>query len=194
MGKIKILSLERYGYISVDILEENRYRYQRKQLALDLNKEMPNHHEIPWSNKQSWRMLNKDLMVKIKTDKEEHIINLNSGMITDFASVPRMFRAQRSWKTFFIRMPDNDDPRILWPSLIHDAGCSFKLFGNDKAGFKFNNDLFYATCRYFGLSRAQCRLLWAGVSSPIGWDLYQSGRGYEEYIRAQLASGDKNED
>jgi len=191
MAKIKILSIKRYGYIGTDILEKNRYREQRKFLETELGKEMPEYVDIPFNNKQSWRMLNRPLKVVITTNKDTFTFNLNSGMITDFASIPRAFRAQRSWKTFFVRMPDNDDPRILWPSLIHDAGCSFKLFGSDKEGFKFNNDLFYATCKYFGLSRAQCRLLWAGVSSPIGWNLYQSGRGYEEYIRAQLTIGER---
>jgi len=186
MAKVKILSVKLYGNIDTEILEKNRYREQRQHLELELGEEMPEYYEIPFSNAQSWRMLAKNLKVVITTDKEAFEYHLNAGMITDFASIPRIFRAQRSLKTLFVRMPDNDDPRILWPSLIHDAGCSFKLFGSDKDGFKFNNDMFYATCRYFGLSRAQCRLLWAGVSSPIGWNLYKSGRGYENYEIAQL--------
>ena len=168
------------------MLEKDRFINQRISLEGSLGTEIPEYPEIPFSNSQSWRMLTSPLKAVVTTDKEVFEFSLNVGMITDYASIPRLFRAQRSLKTLFVRMPDNDDPRILWPSLIHDAGCSFKLFGSDKDGFRFNNDMFYATCRYFGLSRAQCRLLWAGVSSPIGWNLYKSGRGYENYERAQL--------
>lgn len=186
MGKVKILSIKLYGYIDTVILEKNRYREQRLILESDLGEEMPEYYDIPFSNKQSWRMLSKPLKAVIETDKEVLEFQLSPGMITDFASIPRMLRGQRSLKTLFVRIPDNDDPRILWPSLIHDAGCSFHLFGSSKEGFQYNNDLFYATCKYFGLSRAQCRLLWAGVSSPIGWSLYRAGRGYEDYTRANL--------
>lgn len=186
MSRIDIVSIKLYGFIDTEILEKNRYREQRVVLSEKIGKDVPKYEEIPFGNKQTWRMLKKPLSVVITTKEEVIEYRFESGMITDFASIPRILRGQRSIKTLFVRMPDNDDPRILWPSIIHDAGCSFKLFGEGKKGFQFNNDLFYATCRYFGLSRAQCRLLWAGVSSPIGWRLYNSGRGYEEYVRASV--------
>jgi hypothetical protein len=192
MAKVKIISIKLYGYIDTVILEKNRYREQRMVLEQELGEEMPDLYDIPFNNKQSWRMLSKPLKVVITTDKEVLEFHLSPGMITDFASIPRILRGQRSLKTLFVRIPDNDDPRILWPSLIHDAGCSFKLFGSSREGFQYNNDLFYATCKYFGLSRAQCRLLWAGVSSPIGWNLYKSGRGYEDYVRANLIRTSKD--
>ncbi len=156
----------------------------------------PSKDQIPWSNEQQWRCLTEDLTFTVYVKGGEvYKYSLQTGMMTDFASIPRGLRGRRPWFLgFTTRIPDNDDPRIIIPSLIHDAGCSFKLFGSDRKGFHFNNDMFYALCRYYGLNRRQARILKGGVESPIGWKLYQNGRGYESFVRATIAVNPKEFD
>lgn len=44
--------------------------------------------------------------------KSTHVVP--AGFVTDFASIPR----------FFWRVLNPDDPRICWPSVIHDHACA----------------------------------------------------------------------
>jgi len=176
---MKVKSVIQQGEIISIALQSDRYEKQRQFIEDRTGVLMPEMHEIPFNNRQLFRVLMEPLNVHIYTDDGHHVFYLKQGMITDFASIPRALRGR------FIMQVDNDDPRILIPSLVHDAGCSFHIFGDDRKAFTYNNRLFKAMCRYYGFNMWQSRLLYSGVQSPVGWCLYNNGRGYESYLRAE---------
>lgn len=178
--QVKVIDVIQQGEIITLALQPERYEEQREWFEEYVGIKLPQRRDIPFNNQQLFRVLMSDVEVIIRTEEETFGYILKQGMITDFASIPRFLRG-----SILLRV-DNDDPRILIPSLVHDAGCSFKLLGSDKKSFTKNNELFQSMCRFYGFSRYQSRVLNMGVQSPVGWSLWKNGRGYEKVVRASV--------
>ena len=87
---------------------------------------MPELEDLPVDLKEM-RVLTSRLKVRVRTSEGVHIYEFEPGFITDFASVPSMFRS-------FI---DNDNQDLVISSLVHDANFRYHYMTFTKSNLLF---------------------------------------------------------
>jgi len=125
---------------------------------------------VEWGRKadQVW-MVSAPLSVYVTTPNETTEFRFRPGYVTDLATVPKLFRG----------IIDNDDLRLIAPSLVHDY-----YFGTQELSFCRANKLMFQMIRALGGSMFKAVVAWLAISSPFGWFKFRKFRlGKASHLR-----------
>jgi hypothetical protein len=171
--KIKINSITKLGNIDTRRIFPQDYEETRKEFFLNRSIILPRSNEITLDENCEWRILLAPVHIYLHTNDGLYSYIFKEGFITDFASVPKIFRAAI----------DNDELDVIIAALVHDANFAYKLLGPDERGFRKANNIFRQMVNLSSHNKLKSFLMWLGVSSPIGKKQYRTYSKKDKYLR-----------
>lgn len=155
---MKINSVKKIGFVDIrrplnekDYLETKRWFFEEHEIDL------PEIEDLPVKLSEA-RILLAPLSIIIDTDEGKLKYNFDRGFITDFASVPSIFRSAI----------DNDDSDLVLGAFCHDANFRYHFLS-----FELSNYLFRVMNEKAGASWFVYFFSWAAVNSPFGRKEYE---------------------
>lgn len=108
--------------------------------------------------KKGFRKITEDVVY----DNGRVTVSVPKGYITDFASIPSLFKV----------IVNNDDWRVVRPAISHDYMYETHQVVGGFISRKQADDLFYEMLRVEGMGWFKAKLMWAGVriGGFIAWD------------------------
>lgn len=149
----QVKSIEKVGFVDIRRpLNERDYLETKKWFFEEHDIELPNIEDLPVKLSEA-RILLHPLKILIGTNEGTLVYEFDRGFITDFASVPSIFRSAI----------DNDDSDLVLGAFVHDANFRYHYLS-----FELSNYLFRVMNEKAGASWFVYFVSWAAVNSPLG--------------------------
>ena len=177
-NEIKVHRTRVFGNIDTRRIFPGTYEDTRVEFITKYGINLPKSSELKLDNKSEWRVLLSPLTIYLFTNKGIYGYDFKMGFITDFASIPKIFRGA---------LMDNDDLDVLYASLVHDANFAHKLLGADDQGFHRANCIFRQMVKIESHHKFKAFMMYLGVSSPIGKKRYKTYSPKDKYRRVKLS-------
>lgn len=172
---MKIEKIVKTGFVDTRrVLSEDDYIKTKSQFLEEYDIELPEVDDLPVDLSET-RILLDPLRVKVHTDIGVFTYTFDRGFITDFASVPNVFRSAI----------DNDDKELVLSALCHDANFRYHFlsFGKSNLLFRLMNEKAGASWFVYFFS-------WAAVNSPFGRKNYENNNAMSDR-RVKFFWGDR---
>jgi hypothetical protein len=159
--KIDIIGELNFKYTFYEYFLENKEKYNTI-----FNTEMPNISKEFFA-KKNFKILLNDIDIIIETNIETYKYTIKKGFLTDFASIPNIFKPFVS----------NDSSFILIPSIIHDGNYVSNILNtkySDIESFVLSNILFKEMMLYYSnnTKKTIINIIYHIVNTNFGYNKY----------------------
>jgi len=176
-NKIQVNKISVFGNIDTRRIFPGEYLATKYEFSTKYGVTLPKSSDLYLDNDSEWNILLSPLTIYLFTNEGIYRYEFGIGFITDFASIPPIFRGA---------LMDNDDLDVLYASLVHDANFAHKLLGADEEGFHKANSIFRQMVKIQSHHKLKAFLMWLGVSSSVGKSRYVTFNPKDKYIRVKL--------